>query len=82
MSLSFVKRLDKIGLTRISVTGGGGVFQVRIGSGDSLDAACVRMERDGLRCDCGRRSCRHIESLAACGFLDEATWASDRAEAA
>ena len=82
MSFSFVKRLDRIGLTRISVTGGGGVFQVRIGSGDTVDAARVRLERDGLRCDCGRRSCRHIESLAACGFLDDAAEVHERAEAA
>ena len=82
MSLSIVKRLDMIGLTRISVTGSGGVFQVRIGSGEVVDSASVRLGGSGLRCDCGRRSCPHIESLIACGFLDSAVGANDMAEAA
>jgi hypothetical protein len=69
MDYSFLKRLNRVGLTRISVTGSGGVFQVRIGASEGVDTACVRLERGGLRCDCGNRTCRHIESLEACGFL-------------
>ena len=74
MSYSFLKRVDKGSLTRISVSGGGGVFHVRIGAGDMVDAACVRWERGNLKCDCGSyrsRACPHIESLEACGFLDD-----------
>lgn len=82
MDYSFLKRLNRVGLTRISVTGGGGVFQVRIGTGDAVDAACVRLERGGLRCDCGYRACRHIESLEACGFLAATDESREMADAA
>ena len=71
MSYSFVKRIGTAGLTRISVSGMDGVYRVKIGVGDQVDSACVRWERGTLRCDCGRRTCGHIESLEACGFLND-----------
>jgi hypothetical protein len=82
MDHSFLKRLNRVGLTRISVTGSSGVFQVRIGAGDTIDSASVRMERGGLRCDCGYRACRHIESLEACGFLATTDHTRELADAA
>lgn len=72
MSYSFVRRLGAAGLTRVSVSGSGGTYHVRIGSGADVESARVWWERGILRCDCGRRACAHIESLRACGFLDEA----------
>ncbi len=70
MQHSFLKRLGGPALARVSVTGSGGVFHVRIGSGKLVDTASVREERGALRCSCGRRNCVHIESLLACGFYD------------
>lgn len=82
MSYSFLRRLDRVGPTRVSVSGSGGVFHVRIGAGDGVDAAQVRTDRGGLRCSCGRNACNHIESLIACGFLEEPGSAYQQAEAA
>lgn len=53
---------------RISVTGSGDGYLVRHG-----DEAPVRVSlgRNGLRCECGRAGCVHVESLRLCGFLDD-----------
>ncbi len=85
MGNGFLRRLDRVGPTRVSVSGSGGVFHVRIGAGDAVDAAQVRVERGDLRCSCGGRNgraCSHVESLIACGFLEEPGNAYSQAEAA
>ena len=82
MGYSSLRRLDPAGFARISVSGSGGVFQIRIGAGELVDTACVREERGGLRCDCGRQDCQHIESLVECGFFERPAETYTQAEAA
>lgn len=82
MSYSILRRLDPAGFARISVSGSGGVYQVRIGAGELVDTAQVRDEHGRLRCDCGRRGCKHIEALEACGFLERPAASQYEAEAA
>lgn len=64
------KPLDFIGrtaLTRVSVTGGNGYYTVRHGG---EPPARVTIVGSGLRCECGKARCAHIESLVMCGFVD------------
>lgn len=56
-------------LTRISVTGAGDGYLVRNGEDAPVK---VRQGHNGLRCECGRSDCAHIESLRMCGFVEDA----------
>ena len=55
-------------LTRIRVTGEGGLFHVQIGDDSPVT---VRSRGSSLLCDCGRPSCRHVTSLLMCGFIEQ-----------
>ncbi len=55
--------------TRISVVSAGDGYLVRNGEDAPVR---VRQGHDGLRCECGRPDCAHIESLRMCGFVEDA----------
>jgi len=55
-------------LTRIRVTGSGGLFRVQ--NGDEA-AVTVRMRGSSLLCECSRPSCVHVTSLLMCGFIED-----------
>ncbi len=54
-------------LTRISVTGSGGIYQVRNGDDEPVR---VYTTPCGLRCECGATNCPHVTSLLLCGFVE------------
>ncbi len=55
-------------LTRIRVTGSGGLFRVQ--NGDEVPVT-VWVHGSSLLCECSRPSCRHVTSLLMCGFIEE-----------
>ena len=55
-------------LTRIRVTGSGGLFHVQ--NGDEAPVT-VRVRGSSLLCECSRSSCPHVKSLLMCGFIEE-----------
>jgi hypothetical protein len=59
---------DRPSLTRISVRGSRDGFVVR--HGDSIPVT-VHFQHGRLICDCGGDECAHVESIRACGFVDE-----------
>jgi uncharacterized Zn finger protein len=65
--------------TRISVSGSGGVYLVRV---DGSEPYRVQVRGGDARCECGAARCVHIASLHACGFMDVWNSGSDEARAA
>ena len=55
-------------LTRIRVTGSGGLFRVQ--NGDEAPIT-VWVRGSNLLCECSRPSCLHVSSLLMCGFIEE-----------
>ena len=55
-------------ITRIRVTGSGGLFHVQNGDEPPV---LVTMRGGSLRCECSRPSCLHVTSLLMCGFVEQ-----------
>jgi hypothetical protein len=54
--------------TRISVTGNGRSYRVSVNGGPQC---LVTLHRGEPKCACGIEGCIHIDSLTACGFVDD-----------